>query len=257
MTRLHIVETYAELVRLSTDDPYLRFAVPDPLPTSALADRGAVAVERHGWRHGFVVVPLPGGDGDAVERVLLALRDEGHVAARKVSSLSVPQPWGHLLPRHFAIDGGGDWEWLWTTVPPGHVPGEKDLVELDDAADAEEITRLSEAHSPRGEGDPGAGTTELWLGLRDREGELIAVGGMQRLASGAPHLAGIVVATPHRGRGLGGAVTAALTRRALDDSGVCTLGMYSDNATARGMYHRLGYCTAYAWASRRLSRTRR
>jgi RimJ/RimL family protein N-acetyltransferase len=255
MTRLRIVDTYAELVHLSGDDPYLRFAVPDPLPTTALAGPGAVAVERHGWRHGFVVIPLPGGDADAVEGVLLALRDEGHVADRGVSSLSVPQWCGHLLPQHFTIDGGGDWEWLWTTVPPRHVPGEDDLRELDDAVDAAEIRQLSEAHSPRGEGDPGAGTTELWLGLRDADGALIAVGGMQRLASGAPHLAGIVVATPHRGRGLGLAVTAALTRRALDDSGVCTLGMYSDNAAARNLYHRLGYRTAYAWTSRRLLRT--
>ena len=257
MTPLRVVDTYAELTHLSRDDPYLRFAVPDPLPSTALVGQGAVAVERHGWRHGFVVVPLPGGSAEAVERVLLALRDEGHVAARGVSSLSVPQSHGHLLPRHFAIDGGGDWEWLWTTAQPGRVAGEEALVDLDDALDGDEIRHLSQAHSPRGEGDPGAGTTELWLGLRDAGGALIAVGGMQRLASGAPHLAGIVVATAHRGRGLGGAVTAALTRRALLDSGVCTLGMYSDNATARNLYHRLGYCTAYAWASRRLLRQRR
>lgn len=257
MSGLRVVDTYAELTHLSEGDAYLRFAVPEPLPTPALAGRGAVAVERHGWRHGFVVVPLPGGDSDAVEQVLLALRDEGHVAARGVSSLSVPQSHGHLLPRHFAIDGGGDWEWLWTTTQPSRAAGEEDLVVLDDTSDADEIRGLTHTHSPRGEGDPGAGTTELWLGLRDADGALIAVGGMQRLASGAPHLAGIVVATPHRGHGLGHAVTAALTRRALNDSGVCTLGMYSDNATARNLYHRLGYCTAYAWASRRLLQPRR
>lgn len=60
------------------------------------------------------------------------------------------------------------------------------------------------------------------------------------------------MAGPHRGQGLGVAVTAGLTRRGIAGSGVCTLGMYSDNDLARRLYTHLGYRTAYAWCSRRL-----
>lgn len=56
-----------------------------------------------------------------------------------------------------------------------------------------------------------------------------------------------------RGRGLGRAVTAGLTRWAIARHGVCTLGMYSDNPPARALYLGLGYRTAYAWHSRRLA----
>jgi hypothetical protein len=34
------------------------------------------------------------------------------------------------------------------------------------------------------------------------------------------------------------------------EAGVCTLGMYSHNATARGLYLSLGYDRLCAWSSR-------
>lgn len=253
---LRPVPSHAELLDLTGGDPYVRLGIPDPLPTTALLGTRAVAVERHGWRHGFVVLPLPGGGVHDVANLLVALRDEGHLRERGVRSLTVPQPYAALLPRLFELGPGGDWEWMWTTEPPQPVPGEERLVPLDDDLHARELEGLSRAHSPRGEGDPGSGTTLHWLGVRDARGALVAAGGLQRLASGAPHLAGIVVATPLRGAGLGAAVSAGLTRLALTDSGVSTLGMYSDNAPARRLYRRLGYRTAYGWSSRRLPAAR-
>ena len=53
-----------------------------------------------------------------------------------------------------------------------------------------------------------------------------------------------------RGRGLGAAVTARLTREAITGVGVCTLGMYADNAVARRVYHRLGYATVHQLSTR-------
>jgi ribosomal protein S18 acetylase RimI-like enzyme len=248
------VPSYAALLALTDGDPYVRWGVPDPLHGEALAVPGAVAVERHGRRHSLVVLPTPGsGDTESgVDRMLAVLATEGHVARLGVASLSVPQAYAGRLAAHFRVDGGGDWDWMWTTTQPGPVPGEERLVTLDDTADAAELCRLEREHSPRGEGEAGTGVSEAWLGIRDPHGRLVAAGAMQRFASGAPHLAGIVVTADQRGRGLGTAVTAGLTRLGLADSGVCTLGMYSDNQVARTLYHRLGYRTAYAWCSRRL-----
>ncbi len=249
------VTSYAELLELTGGDPYVRWGVPDPLAGEVLAVPGAVAVERRGRRHGLVVVPTPGDHpARSVDRMLAAIAEEGHVERLGLRSLSVPQEHSALLEARFRLDGGGDWDWMWTTAAPGPVPGEERLVELDDTADAAELVELA-AHSPRGEGEPGTGVSELWLGIRDDHGRLVAAGAMQRLPSGAPHLAGIVVATDLRGRGLGAAVTAGLTRAGLADSGVCTLGMYSDNEAARRTYVRLGYRTAWAWCSRRLAAT--
>jgi ribosomal protein S18 acetylase RimI-like enzyme len=248
------VTAYAELLELTGGDPYVRWGVPDPLAGEVLAVPGAVAVERRGRRHGLVVIPTPGDDpARGVDRMLAAIAGEGHVERLGLTSLSVPQEWAPLLAARFELDGGGDWDWMWATTTPDRVPGEERLVELDDRADADELIELA-AHSPRGEGEPGTGVSELWLGIRDDRGRLVAAGAMQRLPSGAPHLAGIVVATDLRGRGLGAAVTAGLTRAGLADSGVCTLGMYSDNDPARRVYLRLGYRTAWAWCSRRLVR---
>ena len=67
-----------------------------------------------------------------------------------------------------------------------------------------------------------------------------------------PTLSGITVRPSQRGRGLGLAVTAHLTRAAVRASGVCTLGMYSDNDVARRVYHGLGYTGDHLWSSRRV-----
>ncbi|MGL4175090.1 MAG: GNAT family N-acetyltransferase [Dermatophilaceae bacterium] len=62
-------------------------------------------------------------------------------------------------------------------------------------------------------------------------------------------LAGIAVDPAHRGRGLGAAVTAYPTRRAVADTGACALGMFADSVGARRLYHRLGDTTGMKWHS--------
>jgi predicted GNAT family acetyltransferase len=47
-------------------------------------------------------------------------------------------------------------------------------------------------------------------------------------------------------------VTAALTRAAVAEAGVCTLSMYSHNDVARRLYTGLGYGRTHAWSSRRV-----
>lgn len=250
------IDTHAELRRLTGDDPYVRWGVPDPLPAPALHVAGAVAVERHGRRRGYWVWPLADAPDPAaaVRAAVAALVDTGDLDRPDVAGLSIAQPYLGAVTGVVDLGEGGDWEWMWTVTAPPREPGEEDLVELSDTDDAAEIGRMIAAHNPRAWAEPGSGRTELWLGLRDERGELIAIGGMERLDTGVPHLGGILTATGLRGRGLGRLVSAALTRRALAEGPVCTLGMYSDNIPARAVYRRLGYRTAKAWSSRRLAR---
>lgn len=255
MTRhpaLHRITSHAELRTVTDDDPFVRWGVPDPLTGVVLRGEGALGIERVGRRgRGMWVLPHSGGGGPQV-RAFLADLASGPVSDLGLENLSVPRSYAEELASVFEIGPGGDWDWMWIDRQPPTVPLEEDLVVLDDTADAEEIAQLSQAHSPTGEGDPGTGRTRLWLGLRDQDGALVAVGAQQTLDTGVPHLAGIVTHADHRGRGLGRAVTAGLTREAVARLGVCTLGMYSANPPARAVYVGLGYRTAYAWHSRRL-----
>ena len=70
------------------------------------------------------------------------------------------------------------------------------------------------------------------------------------MAGGTPTLAGIAVALHRRGEGWGAAVTAHLTRVAVEATGACALGMFADNDVARRLYHRLGFTTGMEWTSR-------
>jgi len=250
---LREVSDHEALLELTEHDPFVRWGVPDPLAGTVLAGAGAVAVERVGRRgRGMWVIPHSGG-GAAGIRALLEDLGRGPVERLGITHLSVPQEYAGELAATFQTEGGGDWDWMWTVTDPAPVPYEDELITLDDTADADELSDLSTVHSPTGEGDPGTGRTHLWLGLRSPDGVLVAAGAMQFLESGAPHLAGIVTHTDHRGRGFGRAVTAGLTRHAIASHGVCTLGMYSANPPARRVYLGLGYRTAYAWHSRRLA----
>lgn len=265
---LRTVTSHAELMELTGADPYIRYAVPDPPTGAVVALDGVVAVERSGrHRRSMAVIPTPPGrqPGDlaaagtepaaagtepaaAVAEMLLALRPV--LAELGIGSLSVPQRYAGTLARHYRLGPGGDWDWMWTTTVPAPLPGEDRIVVLDDAADAEEIREFTRAHNPRVWTEVGTGRVQDWVGLRDRDGALLAIGGAEREATGIPHLAGIVTHLERRGQGLGTLVSAALTRMALREHPACTLGMFSDNAPARAVYHRLGYRTAHAWCSR-------
>ena len=261
--------TYADLRSLSADDPWLRWGLPDPLAGHALVHEGVAVVQRLGHRPGLWVAPLrpdlqpgevPQGDrlGEETGRVRSALRHvmgEDLLSRWQARSVSVPQE--HAAVGHEVLplsDQGGDWEWMWTPSIPAPYPGEESLVLLDDLADAEELLAFSHEHNPRVWTRIGEGVMTRWVGVRDRDGKLLAVGGAETERSGVPHLAGILTATHARGQGLGELVSAGLTRWAVERYGVCTLGMFSDNDVARRLYRRLGYGTARAWHSRQLER---
>jgi len=236
------------LHELYPDDPFLRWDIAHPHRSDIWAYGDAVAFQRHSHSRHIHGISLLGGQDvpDLLDAVLAGLPPE-------VNGLSIERRFLPVLQERLGIRlrAGGDWDWMWTEQAPRPVPAEGGLVELDDDTDAADITALNEIGNPSAESEPGTGRTELWLGVREA-GRLVAAGAMHRTAGGAPHLAGIAVHPGSRGRGLGVAVTAGLTRHAVAEYGVCTLGMYADNDRARGIYEGLGFTVARAWASRRL-----
>lgn len=269
---VHRVSSHADLLRLSGDDPWVRWSVPDPFTGEVWVHDDVALVERVGRRRGFWVAPLRHQHGrgqltdrgaladegareqeaDRVRSALTALRDGGHLTRLGSESVSVVQEHGPVAHEVLDLGPGGDWDWMWTTSDPPAHPLEEQVVVLDDSADAEELQAFSTTHNPRVWTEIGTGRVTRWVGLRDADGSLLAVGGAESEQTGVPHLAGIVSHTGRRGQGLGTAVSAELTRWAVREHRVSTLGMFSDNDVARAVYRRLGYRTARAWHSRQL-----
>ena len=77
------------------------------------------------------------------------------------------------------------------------------------------------------------------------------MGALYRDPSGAGHLRSVSTHPDAAGRGLGTAVSAALTRAALAVSGTATRGVYVDNAPALAVYDRLGFRTVVTFRSGR------
>lgn len=248
-SRVRRLTSYEEVLEASGGDAFVRYELPSDYTGPAFALDHAVAFVRTGsqGRTGLTAI----GPTDGIDHLLGQLTQTGQLAQFPVSSVSLPQHAWELHARYFGMSVGGDWDWMWTTTVPPAFPQEEELVELDDTADLAEITALLEGANPTTHAHPGEGVTDLWLGVRDTAGRIVACAALHRNAAGHPHLSGITVAPELRGRRIGLAMTAALTRRAVEKEGVCTLGMFSDNDVARRLYHGLGYRTAQKWASRR------
>lgn len=148
-------------------------------------------------------------------------------------------------------EGHGRWEFMSTEQPPPP-PADVGLEELD-AGCREELVAFLARHNARTDGRPFARPRQRWVGVRGGDGGLLGIGCCEPEESGAPVLTGITVAADAQGLGLGRAITAELTRGAVAEHGWSTLGMYSDNDVARGLYHSLGYTTQAVWSSGRLA----
>lgn len=252
---IRVLTTEAELAEASAGHPVTILDVgagfvPPAYAVGCVGDAvGAVAFHRRS-DHG-----VPGSSALGTTSGLARLLDDATVRQWLVGDgnrhLSVPRGLMPVVARRLDLGTrGGEWDWLWTRATPPLVPGEEHVVVLDRSA-RDEVEAFLTAHSPRTHGQPFARREQLWVGVRDeRTGVLAAVGGSEPCAAGTPTLAGIAVATERRGAGWGAAVTAHLTRLAVDEVGACALGMFADNDVARRLYHRLGYTTGMKWTSR-------
>lgn len=218
------------------DHPYLRRHV-DPASIRGI------------WRlRGATVVARVRAIGEDPGLVCLGEQDDLSVL---LADLSLMLP----TPRHVSVNAGATdalpaaWsvcEWHgWTsfgieTVP--RVAGMDAVIELPLGRWADPISTFLDESNPDGWGRPGRDDSQ-WFGVLDESGRrLLAVGGVETSAVPSAHLSGIATHSSARGRGLGSAVTAVLTRVGVHAGHTTvTLDAYSSNEPALRMYARLGY----------------
>ncbi len=152
-----------------------------------------------------------------------------------------------VLPVAWRGAATNTWDWMATRVEPAGEGGPVVVQEVPD----EVVTGVLDRANPDSFARPGTAGVECWLGAAPGAGEPIAaVGALVRQADGTGHLRGVSTLAEQRGRGLGRALSAELTRRALaGPNGLATLGVYTDNVAALRIYRALGYAPVHAFVS--------
>ncbi|WP_052748196.1 GNAT family N-acetyltransferase [Cellulomonas sp. FA1] len=138
------------------------------------------------------------------------------------------------------------WDRLTTAAAPRRVAGEDAVRALDPDRDTAAIAACLDAANPATHARPGADDDAAWWGVEGEHDDLLGVIGVAWRGGVAGdrsvHLHGLGVVPAARGRGLGTALTAVATRRALEGGAPwASLGMYADNAAARHVYLSLGF----------------
>lgn len=234
----------AEAVMTAADDPYLRFEV-DPDRAVVGFSRGAAVVwsTRSPYRGVRWLYAL----GPADEAAALAAESH-HWLDQPPYGVTFPAESLPLLPEPLRPAAFEAWDWWWIAAAPDEQPGESSAGWI---AEGPELAAFLSTSSPRRSADPGDERVRRWAGIH-RGGRLVAAAAETQHIDGVPHLASIAVDPEVRGQGLGGAITAWLTRQLLAEGApVVTLGMYSDNEPARRVYQRLGFAEEHRFISGR------
>lgn len=200
------------------------------------------------------------GRGDAAGVVTLVeewVRRRGAAGLpRPVGWMSVPR--GADVPADLLTELGlarfSSWDWMATDREPPAAAAEPHVVVLEPARDADAIRGCLADSNPGTTADPTGPLEAAWFGVRDGA-RLVGVAGASLRGGRSDegfswHLHGLGVRPGARARGLGAALTAAVTRAGLADGAQwVSLGMYADNDAARRIYRRLGYLTEGRFAS--------
>jgi ribosomal protein S18 acetylase RimI-like enzyme len=206
--------------------------------------------------HGGSPRPHPSAEqgpaGGVVGAPATAVELAGGVA---VARLLEAGRWVHLPRTDLAALGATvsayeDWDFLWTTATPPAQPDEERVVRLTEA-DHPALTALIEESFPTSTARPGDPRVVDWYGIRD--GDRLIACGADRTRGEVGYLAGLTVSPGHRGRGLGAALTAGMTRALAARYDVVALGVYPSNVGAVRLYRRLGYTGAFPVTSVRVA----
>jgi GNAT superfamily N-acetyltransferase len=242
------LDSHDDVLRAAGGSAFVRYDVPTAMDSPGWSLGRAVAVPRrtHTRRLGLLVLGPPEDSGALVGALV-----GGGLLPHGLRGVTVTRGSLGAVARHLPAGERSEWEWMCTSTPPEPVGTEGALTALS-AADLPAITALLEVANPGTDARPFQHPGQTWVGVRDGD-RLVACGVQEPGLSGHPLLSGITVHPDARGRGLGLAVTARLTRDAVRRVGVCTLGMYSHNDVARRVYLGLGYGDVHEWSSQRLS----
>lgn len=229
----------SEVLVATGHDPYARSSLRRPLV--------------RGWVGGDAVAWMGTDPDERVSYLTTHGRpaDVGALLAELLPQLSarqrvtVPRGTPVHLPAWVGVDGT-DWDFWWLDQPPPRQPGEDEVVAV---VDETAVKGLLAASSPTASAQPGDTAVMRWVGVV-REDRLVACAADTSGSTGVGHLSSIAVHPDVRGQGLGAAVTAALTRRMLEEGcDLVTLGMYAHNTVGRRLYRALGYVDDHLFTS--------
>lgn len=232
-------------LREQTGDPFLRWSVPDAGLLGAWQVGEGFALAR--IRGPRIAMPAPWvlmlGDPTELAPLVEALPD---LLGGTPGGVTVSAPAYPLIPAdRWGLSVRGRWDYMVTAAPPA-VPEEVLIQEVYDDGAIHEVLDTGNADAHARPGDP---SIACWLGVHDEFG-LACVGALTVTENGGAHLRAITTAPRARRQGLAWAVSAALTARGLRDvSPEVTLGVYTDNAAAIGLYSRLGYARVHRLVS--------
>jgi ribosomal protein S18 acetylase RimI-like enzyme len=142
-----------------------------------------------------------------------------------------PSPLGSVVPRVSEVD-----QMVMTTLNP--ITGTFDIISLGDS-DADEMLSLALLTEP---GPFAKNTHKLgnFLGIKEN-GRLIAMAGERMKLDGFTEVSGVCTHPDHRGRGLAGVLTSAITDQIIRRDEIAFLHCYASNGSAVALYERLGF----------------
>lgn len=234
---LTVLRDAAGVLAATGDDPFARATLPRTQQPHGWAAAGAVAWlgDRHAGASYLSAVGDPAAVGALLAQVLGQVPDHTRLTV----------PCGTPLPAGVRLHGTR-WDLRWLTAEPQVQPGEDLVSELRDEAS---VAALLQTAAPTASARPGEADVHGWFGVAG-DGQLLACAADTSRSPDVGHLSAIAVRQDQRGRGLGSAVTAALTRRLVTGGAtLVTLGVYADNAAGRALYDRLGFADTHHFTS--------
>ncbi|WP_229398423.1 GNAT family N-acetyltransferase [Micromonospora okii] len=157
---------------------------------------------------------------------------------RPGQSVNVPRCTPEEVAGRLPVARLDHWDFLWTGTAPPPQAGEKRVVRLTEA-DHPALDALIERAFPTSASRPDDTGIVDWYGIRD--GDRLVACGADRSRGDVGFLSGLTVAPERRGRGLGAALTAGMTKALLARHDLVALGVYTDNVGAGRLYRRLGF----------------
>jgi ribosomal protein S18 acetylase RimI-like enzyme len=210
-------------------DPFLRLRVDDSAIGEYAIDGDHVALLRTGRKSGETWVTALGDNPARIVALIESLGCHGF------DGVTVHDGVFDQLPAALQGPDPGHWS-LWEFAGPIAPEAGTVMLKPDDPRIDPLLAHSSSAYIYAG--DP---KVVEWRGICDGD-RLLAVGAWTTSVGGAAHLVSICTDPSYRGRGLGRAITAALTSAALEQGapGV-NLEMYAGNEAAARAYRAVGY----------------